>query len=327
MQQQHPSCIASDRLSKAEIPNVAYHAWLGGGKLMFAKLLSVLSVHYLMKPDQHILLYDEEPNDALEWQCACRVARCERIELRSEIFGNALDRAVATNDRYASDRLGRCANAQLDLLRIDTLLEGAAGGGSASGSASGGGFFLDLDVYILKSLDPWRRQCASASAVFGRDFDGLLNPGVLLAPPSSAFLHSWRESFRSYRARAFDYGACNHTTDLAARLASSAQHHVHAAAELGPLPRYRTTAAYDAHITANPVAHLSAFRHPWRLHDIMNARHLERIWEIVARSVNESKRANPTERVNADPLIAKCLEQVAGACWARRGGKCGIYGA
>ena len=43
------------------------------------------------------------------------------------------------------------------------------------------------------------------------------------------------------------------------------------APELGPLPRYRSTALYDFHLAHAPIAHLSAFRHPWRLHDIMNA--------------------------------------------------------
>ena len=32
---------------------------------------------------------------------------------------------------------------------------------------------------------------------------------------------------------------------------------VHAAAELGPLPRYKTRRAYNAHIDAAPLVHLS----------------------------------------------------------------------
>lgn len=61
-----PSCGHAPRDSNATfIPNVVYQAWLGGGKLMFAKLLSVLSIHYIMKPQRHTIFYDEEPNDAL----------------------------------------------------------------------------------------------------------------------------------------------------------------------------------------------------------------------------------------------------------------------
>ena len=68
-------------MDSAPIPNVAFQAWLGGGKLMFAKLLSVLSVHFLMKPDRHLLFYDEEPRDADEWRCACQLATCVPISL------------------------------------------------------------------------------------------------------------------------------------------------------------------------------------------------------------------------------------------------------
>jgi len=54
----------------------------------------------------------------------------------------------------------------------------------------------------------------------------------------------------------------------------------------------------------------------------MNARHLERIGEVVGRAINQS-----TDPLSADPLIQRCVSQVRGACWARPGGKCGIYGA
>ena len=43
-----PSCGASASGAPA-VPNVVHQAWFGGGKLMFAKLLSVLSVRYLLR--------------------------------------------------------------------------------------------------------------------------------------------------------------------------------------------------------------------------------------------------------------------------------------
>ena len=121
---------------------------------MFAKLLSILSVRYVMTPDRHYILYDEEPRANLDWQCACLLATCVPVTLRSEIFGHTLDAAVDEKDRYASDKRNRCANSQLDLLRLETLMNDA------------GGFFLDLDVYVLKSLDEWRTRCGGHEAVF-----------------------------------------------------------------------------------------------------------------------------------------------------------------
>lgn len=102
-------------------PNVVHQVWLGGGKLMFAKLLSVLSVRAMLRPERHFLHYDEEPNDALEWRCACRVATCVQTEPRTRVFGRPLEHAVASEDRYASDRTKKCGSSVLDLMRIDLL--------------------------------------------------------------------------------------------------------------------------------------------------------------------------------------------------------------
>ena len=140
-----PTCGAS--AGGAPVPNVVHQAWFGGGKLMFAKLLSVLSVRYVLRPQSHLLHYDEPPHDALEWQCACRLATCVKETPRTRIFGRPLEHDTAAADRYASDRTGRCGSAVLDLSRIDAL-------------RPQGGAFLDLDVFALRDLAPWRR-CGS----------------------------------------------------------------------------------------------------------------------------------------------------------------------
>jgi hypothetical protein len=145
---------------------------------------------------------------------------------------------------------------------------------------------------------------------------------VLLAAPGSPFLQRWRDAFRQYDAQQWDHGRCNVSTALAAAAPPGL---VHGAPELGPLPRYRSRALYDAHLGAAPLAHLSAFRHPWRLKDIMNMRHLEAVWARVGAALNASGGASGA---GADePLLAQCAAKIAGACWARPGGKCGIYGA
>ena len=58
-------------------------------------------------------------------------------------------------DRYASDALGRCANAQLDLLRLELLQRH-------------GGMVLDHDVFVLRSLASWRR-CDTEAPAAGSD--------------------------------------------------------------------------------------------------------------------------------------------------------------
>jgi hypothetical protein len=273
---------------------------------MFAKLMSVLSVHLVLQPEQHFLYYDQVP-DSEEWRCACKLATCREVKLRRRVFGTRIDSEVDARDRYASDRLGRCANAQLDLARLDAL-------------EPSGGIYLDLDAFVLRPLDTWR-HCLP-SAVFGRGFvhgPDQLSTGVVLAAPHAAFLARWRESFRAYDTRSWDYGVCNGTTQLASAHPSL----VHSAVEFGPLPRYTSRAAYDSHLAAAPIAHLSAFRHPWRLKDVMVHRNLERIWEIIQQSMNSSR----ARLARADPALGACMQKIAAACWARPGGRCGIYGA
>ena len=89
-------------------------------------------------------------------------------------------------------------------------------------------------MFALRELAPWRR-CA-ASATLGADVRGQLGAGVLLAAPRSAFLQRWRASFRQYDPATWEHGACNSTTALAA---GAPPGDLHAAAELGPLPRYK----------------------------------------------------------------------------------------
>jgi len=301
----------------AEVPNVVHQLWLGGGKFMFAKLLSVLSVRYALQPDRHYIHYDREPNDSADWNCACRLAKCVKTPRPAIVFGTRLESAVDKTDRYASDRRRRCANAQLEMMKIGAL-------------EAEGGIYLDLDAFAMASLDGWR-QCAAGRAVVGSTLVGQavsddgarrqLDTGVVLASPHSEFVRRWRESYRRYRPDSdFEFGLCNQTTSLA----SAGPSLVHAAADLGPLPRYASRAGYDRHIATLPLVHLSQFRHPWRLHDVMTARHLERVWERVAPLVN---RSGATDLTRTDPLVRRCLQTVAGACWAKPGKRCGIYGA
>ena len=135
-----PEDAARCRRGGRPVPSIVHQIWLGGWKMMYAKLLSVMSVHYLLRPERHVLLYDTVPVDGKgvewpEWRCACLLARCERTTVPLSIAGRGFDdearvRQTYAKLRYASDARGRCANSQLDLLRLETLSQH---GGSASG--------------------------------------------------------------------------------------------------------------------------------------------------------------------------------------------------
>ena len=48
---------------------------------------------------------------------------------------------------------------------------------------------------------------------------------------------------------------------------------------------------------------------------------LERVWRRV------EPRLNASDVVRTDPAMQACVRKIRGACWAKEGGRCGIYGA
>ena len=103
-----PSCKSTAADGADRVPSLVHQIWLGGLTLKWVQLLSLMSVHYLWRPAQHLLHFDREPRSnggGLEWRCACAFARCAPATVRQTIFGQPIEhRAHAA-----------------DLLRIDLL--------------------------------------------------------------------------------------------------------------------------------------------------------------------------------------------------------------
>ena len=316
--------IAGCKPGGQPLPSVVHQIWLGGWKPMYAKLLSVMSVHFLLQPERHVLLYDVRPTSSKgevwpEWQCACLLAECVQTTVPTTIGTHRFDddprvEKAYNTERYASDTLGRCANSQLDMLRLEVLQQH-------------GGLVLDIDVFVLRSLDLWRHCAVDAVVGWGEQLHrqgGQVSSGVLMGRPRAQYFNQWRRRLaRSYQPGHSDFGRrCNTSTELAA----ARPHLVHTAPELGPLPRYASQAVYDEHLAQAPIAHLSAFRHAWRLHDIMVHRHLEYITTVVLAAANQSLARGGRPQKKAQQL-QECIRTISGACWAKPGKRCGIYGA
>lgn len=103
-----PSCKSTAAGGADRVPSLVHQIWLGGLTLKWVQLLSLMSVHYLWRPAQHLLHFDREPRSnggGLEWRCACAFARCVPATVRRTIFRQPIEhRAHAA-----------------DLLRIDLL--------------------------------------------------------------------------------------------------------------------------------------------------------------------------------------------------------------
>jgi len=74
---------------------------------------------------------------------------------------------------------------------------------------------------------------------------------------------------------------------------------------------------------------LSAFRHAWRLRDIMVHRHLEAIATVVLSAANRSQGHGLDSQLNSQEgaQLRQCIHTIGEACWAKPGKRCGIYGA
>ena len=276
------------------VPNIVHQIWLGGRRLMYVKLLSVLSVHYLMRPASHFLYYDEPADQSMEWKCACTLATCVKVERGVEAF------SIPTRHRAAdmlSNHGRRCSNIALDQLRIDVLQRH-------------GGVYLDLDAYVLQPLDSWRR--CSSRTVLGIDATtGAPNTGVIFAPRDS-FLGNFSRTIHEGGISASEFGECNQIKELTAL----SPEQVYLAPELGPFRRQASAAAYKRELDAVPLAHLSSFSQRWRLYDSLNARVLEPIWARVAEAIG---RSDPSK---INPEVQRCIETIEGACWAKPGMRC-----
>lgn len=93
------TCEQTSTCEQSAVPKYVHHLWLGGGKLMFAKLFAILSVRYALKPQRHFIHYDVEPNDAPEWKCACKLATCVQIRVPLFIHGHRIESKVDPSDR------------------------------------------------------------------------------------------------------------------------------------------------------------------------------------------------------------------------------------
>ena len=62
----------------------------------------------------------------------------------------------------------------------------------------------------------------------------------------------------------------------------------HLRADLGPLPRYTTEAAYDAHLARARVVHVTALSQPWRRRDSRRYGIMHKVSRLVLGRVNAS---------------------------------------
>lgn len=276
------SCATARR---SRIPNEIHQPWLHGTTPKWEHVLGMLAARFVVRPDRYMLYYDKLPRViSPQWSCACAIASCV---VRQPSINVPLRRGRRI-------KMGHWP----ELMRYDVLLEH-------------GGIFLDHDSYALRPLDSVRTCCASAPpptdlpgtadaapagscarpaaviAGFEQEVDQRkLNPGTLMAEPNAEFLRLWRASWFNYSARDWDYNCCQVSYRLHEALGARLRSHLRA--DLGPLPRYRTEAEYEAHLARATVVHVTALSQGWRRKDSKTFGIMHKVSELVLRRVNAS---------------------------------------
>ncbi|MCP3670944.1 MAG: hypothetical protein GY814_11030, partial [Gammaproteobacteria bacterium] len=153
------------------IPSLIHFINIGSRPFSFVHFLAVYSAWKVNKPAEIYFHYTEEPQGDW-WDRAKVMCTMNKVKRVNEIFGNPIE-----NPAHMAD--------VIRLQMLDEL----------------GGIYLDLDVVCLNSFAPLYQH----SFVMGMEPGSGLCNAVLLSEPGSAFLRRWREEYRTFDTRRWNY--------------------------------------------------------------------------------------------------------------------------
>jgi hypothetical protein len=153
------------------IPNTLHFVYVGGRPFSFIHFLAVYTAWKVNRPDRIYFHHSEEPSGDW-WEKARPFLYLRRVPPVTEVFGNPV--------HYPAH--------QADVIRLEAL-------------ERFGGVYLDLDVVSLNPLAPlYSRDC-----VMGMEPGSGLCNAVILARPGAGFIRRWREAYRSFDCRRWNY--------------------------------------------------------------------------------------------------------------------------
>ncbi|PAA89643.1 hypothetical protein BOX15_Mlig026197g1 [Macrostomum lignano] len=164
------------------VPNVAHFVLpFGDTQLQFHHMVSILSCLHVMKPHRMMLWYAPGRLPTGQWWDRVRKNLTE-AEWDEKII--MAQRPVPTSV-YSVPARGR--EHQSDVMRLEAVLVF-------------GGVYLDIDVLVLKPLDPLRKFAFT----IGRETsDGLCN-GIFLSAPNWTFLAMWHTAYQVFNDDAWN---------------------------------------------------------------------------------------------------------------------------
>jgi len=165
------------------VPNIVHYVMFQDHKLSFVHYISILSVLKNQNPDAIYIHCDCDELRSEFWArlmsdpSAKEKIKVLRMERPDSVYGIKLSREFI--NWHASD-----------LARQEVLMKY-------------GGIYLDRDVFIVQSLDPFRKFEMS----LGWDEGQNLGTMILIANKAARFLHLWRETYKAYKPSLWYYNA------------------------------------------------------------------------------------------------------------------------
>jgi hypothetical protein len=168
------------------VPNIVHYVLFTIHEIEFGHFISILSVLRNQKPDQIIIHCDCDQLIGNYYKRIVNIMQStksntrliiRRIEKPTQIFGKPLNEEWI--DWHASD-----------ITRIRVLLEF-------------GGIYLDRDVYVVKSLNKFRKY----KMTLNWDENQYLGSQILIGHKNSRFLKLYLESYRNYDRNQWYYNA------------------------------------------------------------------------------------------------------------------------
>ncbi|XP_054157380.1 uncharacterized protein LOC128955733 [Oppia nitens] len=161
------------------VPNIVHYVVLDNPYMDFSHYVSVLSVLRNQKPVSVVFHCNCDRLRGRYWEKLMSLSDSHRLQLRSIvkpvfIFGKKLSSVYH----------------QSDIVRIDIMMRF-------------GGIFLDNDVYVVKSLDIFRKY----EFTIGWPLDENIGTQILIGHKNARFPRLWYESYKKYRPTRWYYNA------------------------------------------------------------------------------------------------------------------------
>lgn len=168
--------------TKSIVPNVVHFIKFRSDRISFTEMVNIKAVHLHQKPDKIII------------HCSCR----ELVGKYWEMIRNLQELEVSYLDEptHVFGKPLSSVHHASDVARIQLMMER-------------GGIFLDNDVYVVRSLDFFRKFEFSIGWPVGEN----IGTQVLIGHKNARFLKKWLQGYKWYRPFKWYYNAGQLPTD------------------------------------------------------------------------------------------------------------------